>query len=110
MVPPDLYARPHAVAFLCDVIDNPDDDAPRLIFADWLDDNGDAERAEFIRLQIERDKLPSHSLRSWQILRREQQLEQQHGERWRGELAAITSETTFRRGFVEGVKLGVRQF
>lgn len=32
------------------VLEKPDDDAPRLIFADWLDENGQAEWAEFIRL------------------------------------------------------------
>ncbi len=31
---------------------HPDDDAPRLAHADWLEANGDKERAEFIRLQI----------------------------------------------------------
>jgi uncharacterized protein (TIGR02996 family) len=31
----------------------PDDDAPRLIYADWLEEHGQPERAEFIRLQIE---------------------------------------------------------
>jgi uncharacterized protein (TIGR02996 family) len=55
MVPADLYAWPHAVAFLRDVIEHPDDDAPRLIFADWLDDNSDSDRAEFIRVQVERE-------------------------------------------------------
>src|SRR5262245_41658733 len=33
----------------------PDDDAPRLIFADWLEEHGDADRAEFIRVQVELD-------------------------------------------------------
>jgi uncharacterized protein (TIGR02996 family) len=33
------------------IIANPDDDAPRLIYADWLDEQGDELRAEFIRLQ-----------------------------------------------------------
>jgi uncharacterized protein (TIGR02996 family) len=32
---------------------NPDDDTPRLVYADWLQENGDPERAEFIRIQIE---------------------------------------------------------
>jgi uncharacterized protein (TIGR02996 family) len=36
-------------AFLQAIIDDPDDDTPRLIFADWLDENGEPERAEFIR-------------------------------------------------------------
>ncbi len=32
-------------------IEEPDDDAPRLVYADWLTDNGDPERADFIRAQ-----------------------------------------------------------
>lgn len=39
------------------IIANPDDDAPRLIYADWLDEQGDDERAEFIRASIELAKL-----------------------------------------------------
>jgi uncharacterized protein (TIGR02996 family) len=30
----------------------PADDLPRLVYADWLEEHGDAERAEFIRAQI----------------------------------------------------------
>ncbi len=43
--------------FLADIIEHPDDDVPRLIFADWLDDNGDPDRAEFIRVQCEMARL-----------------------------------------------------
>jgi uncharacterized protein (TIGR02996 family) len=39
-------------AFLADIVEHPDEDAPRLIFSDWLEDNGEPEWAEFIRLQI----------------------------------------------------------
>jgi uncharacterized protein (TIGR02996 family) len=39
-------------AFLTDILANRDNDTPRLIYADWLDDNGEGERAEFIRLQV----------------------------------------------------------
>ena len=35
------------------VVDDPDDDHLRLIFADWMEECGDP-RAEFIRLQIRR--------------------------------------------------------
>lgn len=44
-------------AFLKAVCWNPADDAPRLIYADWLEEHGQAERAEFIRLQIELERL-----------------------------------------------------
>jgi uncharacterized protein (TIGR02996 family) len=40
-------------AFLAAIHDAPEDDAPRLVFADWLDENGEPERAEFIRIQVE---------------------------------------------------------
>jgi uncharacterized protein (TIGR02996 family) len=33
------------------VLENPDDDAPRLIYADWLDEEGRCDQAEFIRVQ-----------------------------------------------------------
>ena len=37
------------------VCEAPDDDGPRLVYADWCEDNGQPERAEFIRSQIRRD-------------------------------------------------------
>lgn len=40
-------------AFLRHIIAEPEDDLPRLIFADWLDEHGEAARAEFIRVQCE---------------------------------------------------------
>jgi uncharacterized protein (TIGR02996 family) len=40
-------------ALLRAVCENPDDDTPRLVFADWLQENGEEPRAEFIRVQIE---------------------------------------------------------
>jgi uncharacterized protein (TIGR02996 family) len=52
----------HERPFLDDIIENPDDDAPRLIYADWLEDHagkkdGRPERAELIRAQIELKRL-----------------------------------------------------
>jgi uncharacterized protein (TIGR02996 family) len=40
-------------ALLAGIWESPGDDAPRLVFADWLQEHGDAERAAFIRSQIE---------------------------------------------------------
>lgn len=42
---------PRELSFLTAVIDSPEDDDTRLIYADWLEDQGDSARAEFIRLQ-----------------------------------------------------------
>ena len=41
--------------FLADIIAHPEDDALRLIYADWLEDHGQPEWAEFIRVQVELD-------------------------------------------------------
>ena len=35
------------------VLARPDDNAPRLALADWLQAHGEPERAEFIRVQVE---------------------------------------------------------
>lgn len=40
-------------AFLAAIIADPEDDSPRLIYADYLDENGECDRAEFIRVQVE---------------------------------------------------------
>src|SRR5437868_14865571 len=45
-------SMPTEEAFIQAIIADPDDDAPRLIYADWLDEQGESERAEFIRVQI----------------------------------------------------------
>jgi uncharacterized protein (TIGR02996 family) len=45
-------------AFLADIIESPDDDTPRLVYADWLEDNDQPDRAAFIRVQCRPAKLP----------------------------------------------------
>ena len=46
-------------SLLAAVLADPDDDAPRLIYADWLDEQGDCDRAEFIRVQCELARVPN---------------------------------------------------
>ena len=43
--------HPEADAFLDAIFDNPDDDTPRLVYADWLQEHGQENYAQFIRLQ-----------------------------------------------------------
>jgi uncharacterized protein (TIGR02996 family) len=44
--------------FLRAICANPADDAPRLVFADWLDEHGETDRARFIRLHIDLARRP----------------------------------------------------
>jgi uncharacterized protein (TIGR02996 family) len=39
----------------------PDDDLPRLVMADWLEENGRGDRAEFVRLQCEIERTGARS-------------------------------------------------
>ena len=45
-------------ALLAAVCAAPDDDLPRLVYADWLDEHGEPERAEFIRIGCELARMP----------------------------------------------------
>ena len=45
-------SRDEEIAFLHALLSNPDDDATRLVYADWLEDQDESERAEFIRLRF----------------------------------------------------------
>jgi uncharacterized protein (TIGR02996 family) len=40
-------------ALLAAVLEHPGDDTPRLVYADWLDDRGERDRADLIRVQCE---------------------------------------------------------
>ncbi len=97
-------------ALLRAVLADPDDDAPRLIYADWLDENGECERAELIRLQIAlahtHEAAPSYPL--WR--RREGELLAAHAAPWAGGLTGIAQRCTFRRGFVEEVEVAAPVF
>jgi uncharacterized protein (TIGR02996 family) len=63
LVPDEPGLDPQEAAFLRGVAEDPDDDAPRLIFADWLEENGRADKAAFVRWEVELSRLPRSSPR-----------------------------------------------
>jgi uncharacterized protein (TIGR02996 family) len=73
----------------------PDDDAPRLVYADWLEENGQPERAEFIRVQCALVRRNTKVLR-----RREAELLAAHHDMFAGSLAASHLRYRFHRGFI----------
>ncbi len=101
-------SRDMAKGFLADICANPGDDAPRLIFADYLEDHGDAGRAEFIRVQVARARLPEWDAAQVGLRLREAELLRLHGDGWRAELPVPpwggVEWGGFRRGFVAEVK------
>jgi uncharacterized protein (TIGR02996 family) len=48
----------HHDAFLQAILESPDDDTPRLVYADYLDEHADPDRSEFIRVQGLLARLP----------------------------------------------------
>jgi uncharacterized protein (TIGR02996 family) len=96
-------------AFLADILEHPDDDAVRLVFADWLQDNGDPDRAEFIRVQCECEGLPDGHPRLEVLLRRGDELLRKNQQRWQEGVAECGgSWPIFRRGFIEAVDCSAR--
>jgi uncharacterized protein (TIGR02996 family) len=90
------------------ILDAPDDDAPRLVFADWLDEHGDAARAEFIRVQCRMARLPFYEAEYTNLKRRADRLLTEHEADWRIEW--LPREQVFRRGFVEEMTLSAGLF
>ena len=98
-------------ALLAAIWANPADDAPRLAYADWLDDRGDADRAEFVRVQIAiaRSPVPDDALKN-----REKVLLDAHRDEWLGDRANLdlgdgidrSDLWRFRRGFPDTLALG----
>jgi uncharacterized protein (TIGR02996 family) len=46
-------AEQERAAFLAAILAAPEDDTPRFVYADWLEEHGEEARAEFIRVQCE---------------------------------------------------------
>jgi uncharacterized protein (TIGR02996 family) len=100
-VEPWLRQFPSVEGFLRAIAEEPWDDVHRLIFADWLDEHGATERAEFIRLQCqlagrERWETPEGAIH------REQQLRATHWAEWQRGLPA---GVLFERGLATMVSL-----
>ncbi len=99
------------------ILDNPAEDTPRLVYADWLDENGQGARAAFIRAQVaggtaqpprELGRAIMGDLRDWTyspVLPAEGQAEPLHA--WMTNLSRFCPLgviwAVFRRGFVSQV-------
>src|SRR5579859_6164594 len=87
------------------ILDDPEDTHLRLVYADWLEEQGDP-RAEFIRVQCALEDLSRDDERRRELAGRADQLLERYGEQWRPARTDLASpppswELTFRRGFVD---------
>jgi uncharacterized protein (TIGR02996 family) len=101
---------PDEIAFLHTILERPRDDAPRLVYADWLEERGDTARAEFIRVQIELANLPPADPRRAALQQRERELLAQHERAWVMALGDWVREWHFSRGLLEYVRVTAADF
>jgi uncharacterized protein (TIGR02996 family) len=92
-------------AFLRSIQETPEDDAPRLIYADWLDEH-DADRADFIRTQCRLEATPRNAPHWRELRTREAELLKRHKSQWLGPWDSRSNEATFRRGFLDTFRIG----
>lgn len=96
-----------ADAFLEAIRTDPDDLSARLVFADWLEEQGDP-RGEFIRAQCALSHNHMDDRQRARFAAREQELLALHEEEWTAPFRDIASAWTFRHGFVEDVVIDAK--
>ena len=96
-------------ALLRQVIEHPDWDGPRLIYADWLGERYDP-RGEFIRLQCAFAQLPAGDERRNELQERSDELLKVHQDEWVGPLRSLVSGWRFQRGFIDTIYIDARRF
>ena len=100
--------------FIQAILANPDDDAPRLVFADWLEERGDP-WGEFIRVQCALAHEQSISgQRYHELYARQSRLLHEHPE-WHEPLHTLgislaSPSFSFRRGFIEYLDIDAHLF
>ena len=99
----------HDEAFLQAIIDNPDDDAPRLIYADWLEERGDP-RGEFIRVQCALAGMAENDARWPGLMAREKALLATYQKAWIGPACEHVHRPVFARGLLDEVLVDGPEF
>ncbi len=102
-------------AFIAAIVASPDDDLPRLVYADFLDECGEpgaAARAEFIRTQCELERCSPDDDRRAALTQRVTTLLKQNREVWTADVrtAQVGTDWQFRRGFLHAVRVPAQRF
>lgn len=89
------------------IAEDADADEPRLVYADWCEEQGDAARAALIRVQLELAPLPSWDARRIALEVQASALIREHGERWLEALPRVAGIewSGWSRGLVEQAKV-----
>jgi uncharacterized protein (TIGR02996 family) len=92
------------------ILADPDDDVARMVYADWLAEQGDPARGDLVRLQLASARLPAWDPERLRLELRERALLSEHEARWRAELPRMRAlkahlETCCRATPLQGVAL-----
>jgi uncharacterized protein (TIGR02996 family) len=99
-------------ALIAAILETPEDDAPRLVCADWFEEQGDpanVARADFIRTQLCRARLPEDDPQQAALEAHELRLLKRWSAVWCGS-HFVFKKCRFRRGFIEYVHLRLQHF
>jgi uncharacterized protein (TIGR02996 family) len=94
-------------ALLRAIVEQPGDDIARMAYADWLDENGDAEQAAFIRASLELHAMRPDDPRRADLAPELRQIGEARGKDWLAALGVASAdelEPKFHRGCVEGIE------
>lgn len=103
----------HEQAFLQAIREAPHDDAPRLIYADWLEEQGGASRtarAAFIRIQCRLAELPDEDPTRDALQDEAIDLLAEFEGEWTQPLHDLVDDWRFERGFVERITIDAPKF
>lgn len=94
-------------ALLGAVCADPGTDLPRLVFADWLEENGEEHYARFVRLQIQADALLPTDSQAREMHLAAERLKRGRSKSWRRDLPRNSGVAwgPFRRGFVGDIEM-----
>jgi uncharacterized protein (TIGR02996 family) len=104
-------------AFLAAITAEPDDATARLVYADWLEERGDIDRAEFIRIQFEAERHDEWTPARMDIDERAEALLERNRDRWLHDVPHWAQGpnwppgvSSFRRGFLTRVSVTAENF
>jgi len=95
--------------FLSAIRESPTDDAPRLIYADWLEERQDP-RAEFIRVQCQLANENLSTVERMDLEVREQALLGTNQHIWAAPFDPVKHKPTWKRGFIHRLELTLDEF
>lgn len=92
---------PEEQGLLQAIQEEPDEDFQRLIYADWLEENGNVTKAEFVRLQCELAQLDAYDPRARALGMQSTMLVREHAPRWMDGSSDFFGTWSYQRGTLE---------